>query len=452
MDETAIPGKLDFPSIPPGSFILPARHFDRSRYSRTMVFRHGLLTLGAALVAAVQLMAGADWPEFRGPTGQGHILATNLPLHWDSKQNVAWKTPIPGSGWSSPILAQGRLYLTTAAPADGSSDLSLRTVCVDAETGSVIWNVEVFKELAGTSAKIHNKNSHASPTPLFSDGVIYVHFGHEGTAALDTNGRILWRQTTLRYSPVHGNGGSPIRVGDTLFSGSDGAADPFVTALDIKTGKVVWKTPRVTPASRKFSFSTALLITNAGQPEIISPGSGAVCAYDPVDGREKWRVLYGEGYSVVPRPLFGLGLLFIGTGYDRPNVLAIEPGGTGDVTATHLRWTITKGAPNTPSMLLVGDDLYFVSDGGIASCVDARSGKVHWSERLGGDFSSSPLFGQGRLYFQNESGVGTVIAVGHEFKVLATNDLEERSLASYAVTDGAFFIRTDHNLFRINAE
>ena len=225
-----------------------------------------------------------------------------------------------------------------------------------------------------------------------------------------------------------------------------------MTALDIKTGKPIWKTPRVTPASRKFSFSTALLITNAGKPEIISPGSGAVCGYDPADGHERWRVLYGEGYSVVPRPVFGNGLLFIGTGYDRPNVIAIEPGGTGDVTATNLRWTITKGAPNTPSMLLLGEDLYFVSDGGIASCVDARTGKVHWSERLGGDFSASLLYGEGRIYFQNENGQGFVVAAGHEFKLLATNDLGERSLASYAATDGAFFIRTAQTLFRINAQ
>ncbi len=415
-----------------------------------MKFRVSLALITSAVAGVLNLLAGADWPEFRGPTGQGHILATNLPIHWDAKSGVAWKSPIPGSGWSSPILVRDRLYLTTAAQVEGGNDLSLRTLCLDAGTGAIVWNVEVFKESSGT--RIHNKNSHASPTPLFSDGVLYVHFGHEGTAALTPDGKILWRQTSLRYSPVHGNGGSPIRVGDSLFFACDGAADPFVTALDIKTGQPIWKTPRVTPASRKFSFSTALLITNAGKAEIISPGSGAVCAYDPADGHERWRVLYGEGYSVVPRPVFGLGLLFIGTGYDRPNVIAVEPGGNGDVTATNLRWTITKGAPNTPSMLLLGEDLYLVSDGGIASCVDARTGKVHWSERLGGDFSASLLYGEGRIYFQNENGQGFVVAAGHDFKLLATNDLGERSLASYAATDGSFFIRTEQNLFRINSQ
>lgn len=417
-----------------------------------MIFRHFVSTLATALLLVSSAWAAANWPEFRGPTGQGHITATHLPLHWDAQKNVAWKTVLPGNGWSSPILVEGRLYLTTAAPVANSDDLSLCTLCIDANSGNIEWDTEVFRETNGAKAKIHGKNSHASPTPLYTDGVLYVHFGHEGTAALDPAGQVLWRQTALRYSPVHGNGGSPIRVGNSLFFACDGASDPFVTALDLKTGAVLWKTPRVTPANRKFSFSTALLITNAGSPEIISPGSGAVCAYDPADGHERWRVLYGEGYSVVPRPLYGLGLLFIGTGYDRPTVIAVEPGGTGDVTASRLRWTLTKGAPNTPSMLLIGDELYFVSDGGIATCVDARTGKVHWSERLGGDYSASPVYGEGRIYFQNEGGTGTVIAAGKKFNVLATNDLGERCLASYAATDGAFFIRTDQHLFRINAD
>ena len=179
-----------------------------------------------------------------------------------------------------------------------------------------------------------------------------------------------------------------------------------MAALDRETGKLLWKTERETSAKKKFSFSTPLVIQHAGRTEVISPGSGAVCAYDPASGKELWRVRYGEGYSVVPRPILGHGHLFVTSGFDRPSVMAIRLGGQGDVTDSHVTWTLAKGAPNTPSLLLVGDELYFVSDGGIASCVDARTGAVHWSERLGGNFSASPLLAEGRIYFQNEPPYG----------------------------------------------
>jgi outer membrane protein assembly factor BamB len=183
---------------------------------------------------------------------------------------------------------------------------------------------------------------------------------------------------------------------------------------------------------------------------MISPGSGMVGGLDPRTGKELWRVKYGEGYSLIPRPVVGLGMLFVGTGYDKPNVLGIRLGGTGDVTSTHLAWTITKGAPNTPSMLLVGDELYFVSDLGVASCVDAKTGSVHWQERVEAGHSTSPIHANGRIYFQNESGVTTVVAAGKQFKVLAKNDLAERTLASFAVAGDSLVIRTDAHLYRIS--
>lgn len=406
-----------------------------------------------SLFAASRIAAG-DWPEFRGPTGQGHSSATQLPLHWSATENVAWKTAIPGSGWSSPVLVGGKLYLTTAAPIEGSPDLSLRALCVSAADGRILWNVEVFREEAGTAPRIHSKNGHASPTPLVYDGRLYVHFGHMGTAALDLAGKAVWRQTELKYIPIHGNGGSPALIDDLLVFSVDGDKDPYVVALDRGTGAVRWKTARVTSAARKFSFSTPFFLTNNTDHAVISPGSGAVCAYAPKDGAELWRVRYGEGYSVIPRPVFGHGLLFFATGYDRPVVYAIRPGGAarGDLTDTHVAWTLTKGAPNTPSLLLVGDELYFVSDAGIASCVDARTGAVHWSERLGGNFSASPVFADGKLWFQNEEGIGYVVKPGKTFELFAKNDLGERTLASYAVTDGALFIRSAGSLWRIGAK
>jgi outer membrane protein assembly factor BamB len=391
-----------------------------------------------------------EWPEFRGPTGQGLSTATNLPLEWDASRNVAWKQSIPGRGWSSPVLHKGRIYLTTAVEADGSSGatMSLCALCLDQATGRILWNTEAFAPTNGLP-RIHDKNSHASPTPLVADGRIYFHFGNQGTACSDLNGRVLWRNTSLPYPPVHGSGGSPILVDNALIFACDGASKPFVVALNKGDGKLLWKTERKTEAKKKFSFSTPLLITFNGREQVISAGSGAVCAYDAKTGKELWRVRYGEGYSVVPRPVFGHGLVFLSSGFDRPVVMAIRPDGSGDVTETHVAWTLTKGGPTTPSLLLVSQELYMVSDGGIASCVDAMTGQVHWQERLGGDYSASPLHAAGRVYFLNEQGTTVVIKASKEFEKLATNPLGERALASAAVSDGALFIRTEEHLFKV---
>jgi len=402
------------------------------------------------LLSQTASFAGQDWPEFRGPTGQGHTTASRLPLEWSAGQNIAWKQPLPGRGWSSPVLAGGRLYLTAAVDGSDESKMSLSALCLDEATGKILWNVEVF--LPESKTRIHNKNSHASPTPLVADGRVYIHFGHQGTACLDLDGKVIWRNTTLGYSPVHGNGGSPILVGKALVFSCDGGSDPFIVALDKASAKVLWKTKRETTAKKTFSFSTPLLIEVKGQQQIISPGSGAVCAFDPKSGKELWRARYGEGYSVIPRPVLGHGMIFIGTGYDQPTVMAIRVDGAGDVTDSHVAWTMKRGAPNTPSLLLVGEEVYMVSDGGIASCVDAKTGKVHWQERIGGNYSASPIHANGRIYFQNEEGTGVVLKAGKEFQKLATNVIGERTLASYAVTDGAFFIRTEQHLYKVTGD
>ena len=377
----------------------------------------------------------------------GHSTARDLPIRWSATENVVWKSELPGEGWSSPVLVGGRLYLTTAVKRDGGG-LDLAVLCVSAADGRVLWKTTVFQR-ADAGPSIHSKNGQASPTPIVSGDRVYVHFGHHGTAALDLAGAVVWRQTEVQYTPIHGNGGSPALVDGLLVFGVDGAENPRVVALDAANGKVRWQTARETPAKRKFSFCTPLVIEESGKRRIISPGSGAVCAYDPVDGREVWRVLYGEGYSVVPRPVLGRGLLFVSSGYDRPVIHAIRPGGVGDVTSTHVAWTLAKGAPNTPSMVVVDDLLYCVSDAGVASAVEVETGKVVWSERLGGGFSSSILYGSGRLYFQNEEGVGYVVKPGRTFELLSKNELGERTLASYAADDGTVFIRTAGHLYRI---
>lgn len=405
------------------------------------------LSLILACLLPVTLPA-LDWPEFRGPLGQGASTARNVPVTWDATTNVAWKTPLPGEGWSSPVLVNGRLYLTAA---DGDrAQPSLRALCLDATTGTIVWNTEVFQAEADATREFHQKNSHASPTPIVRDGVVYVHFGHMGTAALDLAGKVLWTQTAFKYAPMHGNGGSPALVGDLLVINCDGKTDPFIAALSARTGEVRWKTPRRTHARSKFSFSTPLAIEVDGATQIISAASGFVAGYDPRDGRELWRCRYGEGFSVIPRPVYAHGLVFVSSCFMRPSIYAINPqGASGDITDRAIVWSQARGAPNTPSPLVVGDELYLVSDGGIATCFDARTGAVHWSERLGGDFSASPVFAEGRIYFQNEAGVGSVVRAGRTFELLAKNDLGERTLASPAVTDGTLFLRSKSHLWRI---
>lgn len=296
---------------------------------------------------------------------------------------------------------------------------------------------------------MHPKNSPASPTPILDGERLYVHFGHNGVACLDRAGTVIWRNNRLRYEPVHGSGGSPALVGDRLVFSADGDRAPFVVALDKGTGEVTWRTARGANARQPFSFCTPLAITVDGDVQIVIPGSGAVSALDPKDGREIWRVRYGSGYSVIPRPVYAHGLVFIGTGYNRADLLAIRLDGAGDVTDTHVAWRTTKGAPLTPSVLALGDELYAVNDAGIASCWDAKTGAPLWQERLEGNYSASPIAAEGRLYFQNETGTGTVIEAGRTFTKLATNVLGERTLASYAVAENALFIRTEKHLYRI---
>ena len=404
----------------------------------------------AGLIAACGISSNAaqfsEWADFRGPTGQGHAPNATPPIHWNTSSNVVWKIEVPGSAWSSPTLHRDRLFVTTAIINDGKPT-SLRLLSYSADSGDLIWDRELFQpaDVPG----IHRKNSQASPTPIGEDGRIYAHFGHLGTACVDFEGNVLWRQTELTFEPIHGNGGSPVIVDDKLIFSCDGNRDPYLAALDKNSGEVLWRTPRETGASKKFSFATPLLITVDGQRQLISPCSGAVIAYAPETGGEIWRVDYDQGYSVVPKPLYGHGLLYVGTGFNQARVLAIRPGGTGDLTESNLVWESKRGAPHTPSMLLVGDELYFVSDGGIASCVDAKTGESHWQERLGGDCSASPILADGKIFFTLENGKTVVLEAGKEFKVLAENDLEERTFASPIAVGETLFIRTEGHLYRI---
>jgi outer membrane protein assembly factor BamB len=384
-------------------------------------------------------------------------------------KNIAWKAPIQGLGWSSPVINGDQVWLTTAVelplppkpekpaepapaadadkpaakPEEVYAPISLRAVCYDRNSGKVLYDVEVFH--IENPGRIHKKNSHASPTPVLEGDRLYLHYGKHGTACITTAGEIVWKTRELVYEHRHGPGGSPVVYKDLLLLSCDGTDVQYVVGLDKATGKIRWKTSR----EGRMAYTTPLLVDVDGKIQLISSGGDAVMGYEPETGKELWQCKY-DGYSLVPRPVIGHGMVYICTGYDNPGLIAVRLGGTGDVTETHLAWEIKKTyAPRNASPILVGDQLYIASDNGILSCVDAKTGEIVWQERLGGNFSASPLLVDGRIYLLDEDGKTTVIKPGKQFEKLAENLIDARTLASFSVAGKAFFLRTDTSLYRI---
>jgi len=410
------------------------------------------LAAGLLLVVSTGIARAEDWSQFRGPTGQGLAKATALPVEWDLATDVRWKVPVPGKGWSSPIVHDGRIFLTTAVPSeeDPPKRQSLRALCLDAATGETLWDVEVFVKQMRPGETINAKNSFASPTPITDGKHVFVHFGPDGTACLDRDGGRIWANDRLWYDSEHGAGGSPVFAGSRLVFLCDGVEGPFVVALDRASGTVAWRTPRPPMASPRWSFGTPLVIEVEGKRQLASPAAQMVCSYDPVSGEELWRVRYPNKWSIVPRPVFSHGMVFVCTGYPgTAELLAIRPTGSGDVTDSHIAWRTDKHVPQIPSPLIVGNDIFLVSNDGIASCRDVASGTLHWRQRLGGSFSASPVHADGRIYLQSEQGVCTVITASREFRQLGSTDLSESILASCAFADEAIFVRTEGSLYRI---
>ncbi|HWA99880.1 MAG TPA: PQQ-binding-like beta-propeller repeat protein [Pirellulales bacterium] len=411
------------------------------------------MTRWILLIAILGSIARADdtWPQFRGPGGQGHALGTNLPLTFGEDEHVTWKTALPGEGWSSPVSDGRTLWMTTAVE-QADSQVSLRALGVDVASGKLIANVEVLPPVAAIPK--NSKNSHASPSPVLEAGRLYMHFGTYGSACLDTaTGKVVWTRTDLHLEHKEGPGSSPLLYGDLMIFNCDGMDVQFVVALDKRTGNVVWKTKRTGELSPNPDFckayATPLVIHADGRDQLISPGAWQVVSYEPATGKEIWKVWYTPGFSNVPRPLFGNGLLYVCTGFGKPQLWAIKPEGTGDITETAVVWKLPKQAPANPSPILVGDTIFMVADKGVATCVDALTGEVIWTERLAGNFSASPIFVDGRLYFSCEDGTVYVIAPEREFKLLATNHLDGRLMASPAVLHNAMFFRSDTALYRI---
>ena len=407
-----------------------------------------ILILAYVLPASV-----ADWPQFRGPDGQGHAEASSIPLQWSETQNVRWKTRIPGEGHSSPVIRGDQIWMTTSTE-DGKS---LRAVCVERATGRLLHDVEVLRP-AEVGAK-HPENGFASPTPVLDNDRVFVHFGGHGTACLDRDGNILWESTKLQFAGVQGSASSPILHGDLLILTCDGNDSQFVAALDKQSGDVRWKQPREHYAARatensffRMAYSTPLVARIGDVDQLVSTAADHVAAYDVLTGKEIWWMPY-EGCSQVARPLFGYGMFFVvGTvTLDHHCIYAIRPG-KGRTDPHAVVWKRPQGVGHVPSPILVGQQIYFVHDDGIVTCIDALTGKQHWRERLGGRYRASPIEVQGRICFSSVQGRTTVLSAGTEFQSLATNDLDGSFLASPAVAGNAIFLRSGAHLYRIDGE
>lgn len=395
--------------------------------------------------------AAETWPQFRGPSGQG-IASGPGPLKWGKDNGIAWKVPLAALGWSSPVIADGKIILTGSRK-DGDT-IHLTAFALDVATGKKLWNIDLFKPTAEETAALHGKNSLASSTPVIADGVVYVHFGHMGTAALRIDdGKVIWK-TQVSYKPMHGNGGSPVIVGDLLVVNADAEIDPTILAFCRKDGGIAWRTPRGQEVRSKFSFSTPLVVETDGRTEILSAASGMIGAYAPGDGRLLWKVTYGEGYSVVPRPVVADGMAYVATGYNVPKLLAIRLGdATGDVTKTHIAWEVTRRMPKTPSMIATNGQILVLDDTGTLTSLNAKSGKPAWNEKLAGNFSASPILTGETLYAVTEDGVCYVVKISPDAaKIEFETDIAERTLASPVLLDGALYLRTENHLWKITGE
>ena len=394
----------------------------------------------------------ADWPQFRGPDGQGHSDAKGIPVEWSEEKNVKWKMPVPGQGFSSPVISGGQIWMTSSE----MEGKSLHAICLDLATGNLLHNIEVIT--TDDAGPRHRLNGYASPTPVLDEKYVYVHFGPRGTVCLNRNGKIIWKNTGFKYNVIQGGASSPILHGDLLLLTCDGIDFQFIVALEKETGKVRWKQPRahLEAAAKKrsiakMSYSTPLIQSINGKNQLVCSGADHVAAYDLGTGRELWWMPY-DGFSIVGRPSYGNSLFYVvgSIRQDHFCVYAVRPG-DGQLKPDEIVWKYSKSVPHVPSPLLVGREIYFVHDGGVATCLDALTGQPLWQERLGGNHDASPIEIRNRLYFLNREGKATVLTAGRKFEVLATNQLEGTFKASPAVADGALFLRNESHLYRIES-
>ncbi len=432
------------------------------------------------LLAAIQSLSGADsWPQFRGPRGDGHAPAASVPIKFSEQESVLWKTELPGKAWSSPIIVDNLIWLTTAIELKPTEEefermlaeqieeaevrksrnvakaVELKLISVDLTTGSIVSTIDLTT--IEQPDVIHSLNSYASPTPMIDGDQVICHFGAYGTFCVDRQtGEMIWQR---RFPIVHsvGPGSSPLVYDNLVILIHDGCDRQYVTALDKQTGETVWEVDRpelegVDGQSKK-SFCTPIAVTDKlGREQFICMGAQWIIAYDPKTGKEIWKCKHGTGFSVVPRPVCDGSAVYFATGYAKPSLLAVGIDGQGDVSDTHVRWKVDKGIPAKPSPILCEGLIYVIDDTGIASCIEASSGAILWRERIGGNYSASPILVGGHIYFGSQEGKVTVIQPGREYKRVAENQIDDRIMASPAVADDSIVLRTENALYRIGAQ
>lgn len=413
----------------------------------------------------------ADWPSWRGPSGQGSATIAKLPLTFSETSHVAWKAPLPGRGHSTPVIAGDHIWLTTAIEKAASPDVAkerlktntgdqpvvvldsvvLRALCLDRASGKILHDIELLT--AKDPQWAHQLNSYATPTPVLADGKLYAHFGSFGTVCLDTaTQKVLWKNDELKIMHENGPGSTAVLWQNRLIAHFDGSDQQFIAAFDTATGKIAWKTARsgeMDPRpQQKKAYGTPLIVTIGGKPVVVSPAANNIYGYDPATGAELWHVHYGElGFSMSTLPVADDERIYFSTAFGKSKVVALQHAGKAK---PEVAWQNHKNAPKMSSPVLAAGLLFYADDGGILSCVDPKTGEALYRERLGGKYSSSPIVAGDKLILASREGVINLVKAGPKFEILSQNTLDGTPIMASPVTDGeALFIRTEKALYRI---
>ncbi len=429
-----------------------------------------LVILFLSCVAGLATTAGAaNWPQWRGPGGSGVSTETNLPAEWNVNKNIKWKTPIAGRGHSSPVVWGNKTFVTTAIAGDvvpGAKAVThvienqeflhpdsigadrkhtFKVICINADTGKVLWEQTAFEGTPYDNR--HRKSSYAASTPATDGKWVFAFFGTEGLFAYDMNGKLAWKADLGKLGTIGmGTGTSPILFENLVIVQCDeesGAAS-FIVALDKKTGKEIWRTPRKVQAS----WATPILVTGNKRTELITSGNETVIAYDPATGKELWRHK-GVESNAIPSPVANRDVVFISAGFPEKVVMAINLGASGDLGESVI-WKYAKGTAYVPSPILYGDYLYLTTDRGILTCLDAKTGEVKYEGGripIPATFTASPIAFEGKILLTSEDGDTFVIKAGPKHEILGTNSVGEPVYASPAVADGKIFIRGENNIY-----
>ena len=393
----------------------------------------------ALLGCVTQSRGGGDWPGWRGPRGDGHSDETNVPTAWGAEENIAWKVPVPGKGHSSPVVWGDRIYLTSALEKEQQRVL----ICLDRRTGKTRWQKPV---VTAPLEKKHDLNSYASATPVTDGEQVWVSFFEQPRivlACFDMDGNEKWRVSPGTFESIHGFCSSPVLYRDTVILNGDQDADAYLVAFDRKTGRERWRTDR---PNKTRSYCTPIFINHDGREQMVLSGSKSVCSYEPGTGRPIWW-MSGPTEQFVATCVYAERVLFVTAGFPDLHILGVDPGGTGDVTKSHIKWRDHRGAAYVPSPIAAGGHFFLVSDNGIGTCFEAKTGKVKWKERLGRRHSASAVAAGGNIYFVDDDGETWVVRAGPAFELVSQNSLGEAAFASPAISRGQILIRTAKHLW-----